>query len=78
MFKESGNLLCSIQKLKILHLTKNIITLLHFKNFVSISFSLLDFLVFKDQMVIAISSRDAGEKKECLTRVDYREMKIAY
>ena len=47
-------------------MTRDIITLLYLKNFVSISFSLLDFLGFKDRMMVAISSRDAGEKKkEC-------------
>ena len=50
-------------------MTGDIITLLYFKNFVSISFSLLDFWGFKDRMMVAISSDDAGEKKkECLTR----------
>ena len=46
----------------------DIITLLYFKKFVSMSFSQLDFLGFKDRMMVAISSGDAGEKKkECLT-----------
>ena len=60
-------------------MTGDIITLLYFKNFVSISFSLLDFLGFRDRMMVAISSGDAGEKKkECLIRVDYCEMTMAY
>ena len=50
-------------------MTGDIITLLYFKNFVSTSFFLLNFLGFKDRMMVAISSSDAGEKKkECLTR----------
>ena len=50
-------------------MTGDIIALLYFINFVSISFSLSNFLVFKDRMMIAISSGDAEEKKkQCLTR----------